>query len=63
MDLKFQDPVWNGCLGLAMLGVNINDIAIIAVKYVDYLCIIHNISESEETNSLKKYVFEYRLYI
>ena len=62
MDLKFQDSVWNGCLRLAMLSVNINDNAIIAVKYVHYLCVIHNISESEEINSLKNYVFEYRLY-
>ena len=35
---------------LTTLCVNINDIAIITVKNVDYRCIIHNISKPEEIN-------------
>ena len=33
---NFQDYVCNGCYDLAMLSVNINDIAIITDKNVDY---------------------------
>ena len=45
---EFQDSVCNGCHDLIMLSVNISDIAIITAKNVDYRCIIHNISKSEE---------------
>ena len=41
---KFQDFVCNGCHDLAMLCLNMSDMAIITVKNVDYRCIIHNIS-------------------
>ena len=47
---EFQDSVCNGCYDLTMLSVNITDIAIMAVKNVDYRCIIHNISKSETIN-------------
>ena len=36
-----------------MLTVDIDDIANITVKNVDYCCIIHNISKSEAINLLK----------
>ena len=39
---KFQDSVCNGCHHLTMLSVITSDIAIVTVKNVDYLCIIHN---------------------
>ena len=39
---KFQDSVCNGCHVLAMLSVDISDIAIITTKNIDYRCIIHN---------------------
>ena len=39
---KFQDSVCNGCHDLTMLSVITSDIAIVTVKSVDYLCIIHN---------------------
>ena len=42
--------IWRFCL-------NINDIAIITVKNVDYCCIIHN-SKSEAINSLQNSVLE-----
>ena len=34
---NFQDYEYNGCHDLAMLSVNINDIAIVTVKNVNYL--------------------------
>ena len=34
---NFQDYEYNGCHDLAMLSVNINDIAIVTVKNVSYL--------------------------
>ena len=45
---------------LAILSVNISDIAI---KNVYYCCIIHNISKSEAINLLKSSVPEDRGYI
>ena len=60
---KFQDYACNGYHDLTMLSVNINDIAIITVKNVDYCCIIHNISKSEAINLLKNSVLENRGYI
>ena len=59
-EFEFQDSVCNDCHDLTMLSVNINDIAIITVKNVDYCCIIHNISKSEAINFLKNYVHEDR---
>ena len=47
---KFQDSVYNGCHDLAMLSVNISDIAIISIKNIYYCCIIHNISKSKAIN-------------
>ena len=55
---KFQDSVCNGCHDLTMLSVNINDIAIITVKNVDYRCIIHNINKSEAINLLQNSLLE-----
>ena len=60
---KFQDYVCNGCHDLTVLSVNINDIAIITIKNVDYRCFIHNISKSEVINLLKNFVLEDRGYI
>ena len=45
-----------------ILSVNISDIAIIAVKNVDYRCIIYN-SKFEAIKLLKYYVLEVRGYI
>ena len=60
---KFQDSVCNGCHDLTMLSIIISDIAIVTVKNVDYLCIIHNISKSEATDLLKYSVVVDRGYI
>ena len=57
---KFQDYVCNSCHDLAMLSANISNIAIIAVKNVDYRCIAHNISKSKAINLLQNSVLEDR---
>ena len=59
----FHCSVCNGCHDLTILCLNISDIAIIAVKNVDYCCIIHNISKSEAINLLKKFLLEDHGYI
>ena len=59
----FQDSACNGSHDLTMLSVNIDVIAIITVKNVDYRCIIHNISKCEAINLLKNYILENRGYI
>ena len=55
---KFQDSVCNGCRDLAMLSLNISDIAIITAKNVYYRCIIRKISKFEAINLLKNSVLE-----
>ena len=60
---EFQDSVCNGCHDLTMLSVNISNVAIITIKNVDYRCIIHNISKSEEINLLKNSMLENREYV
>ena len=60
---KFQDFVYNRCHGLMMFCLNINDIDFIAVKEVDYCCIIHDISKSEAINLLKFCAWLLWLYI
>ena len=45
---QFQNFVCDGYYDLTMLCLNISDIAKIAIKRVDYGCIIHDISKSEE---------------
>ena len=39
--IKLQDCVCNGCHGLLMVCVNIDDIIIMTVQNVDYCCIMH----------------------
>ena len=60
---EFQDSVCNGCHDLLMFCPNINDIAIITVKNVDYRCIIHGISKCETINLLENSVLEHRAYM
>ena len=55
---KFQDYVCNACHDLTMLSFNISDITIMAVKNVDYRCIIHNIRKSETINLLESAALE-----
>ena len=53
---NFQDFVCNGCHYLAMLSVNISDIAIITIKDVYDGCVNYNITKSEVINLLKNCV-------
>ena len=46
-----------------MLNININDIAIINIKNVDYRCIVHNSSTSEAAKLVENSVIENCIYI
>ena len=60
---KYQDSAFDGCHDLTILPLNISNVTILTVKYVDYRCIIHNISKSAAINLLKTSVLEARGYI
>ena len=55
---KFQDYLCNGCHDLTMLCLNISDITIIAVKNVDYRCIIYKITKFEAIKLLENTLLE-----
>ena len=55
--LKFQDFLCNGCHNLAMLYLNICNIAIITVEGIDYCCILYDTSKSEAIPLLQTFVF------
>ena len=55
---KFQNSVCNCCHDLTLLCLNINNVAIITVKSVDYCFIIHGISKSEAIHLLKKSIID-----
>ena len=57
-EFKFQDSACNGCHDLMMLSLNISDIATVAVKGVDYYCIIHDITKSEAIRLLENSVHD-----
>ena len=63
LGFEFQDYVCNGCHDLAMLCLNISNIAIITVKGADYRCIIYDIIKSKAIRFLEKSVLEDRGYI
>lgn len=50
---RFQDFVCNGCHDLAISCLSISNIGIIAIKGVEYHCIIHKISKSEAFHLLE----------
>ena len=52
-EFKFQGSVCNGFHDLAIFCLNATDIAIIAVKCVNYHCIIYDISSSEAIHLLE----------
>ena len=51
---EFQYSVYNGCRDFSMLSVNLNNIAIITVKNVEYCCIIYNNKKSKAINFVLK---------
>ena len=60
---KFQDSICNSCRDVAMLCLNISSIINIAVKGLDYHCIIRDVSKSETIHLLDNYVLDDRSYI
>ena len=50
---RFQDFVCNGCHDLAISCLRLSNIGIIAIKGVEYRCIIHKISKSEAFHLLE----------
>ena len=60
---KFQDSICNSCRDVAMLCLNISSIINIAVKGLDYHCIIRDVSKSETIRLLDNYVLDDRSYI
>ena len=60
---KFQNYICNGCHDLTIWCFNVNNITIITVQNVDYLCIIHKISKSDTSNLLESAVLEKREYV
>ena len=49
---KFQPNAYNGYQGVLM-SMNLNDIAILNVRSIDYCCIINGISKSEPMGLLR----------
>ena len=47
---KFQSYVCNVCHDLLIMSVNLSDIAILKIEFIDYCCIISGISKSEAIN-------------
>ena len=43
--LKFQLDVYNGCHDVLMMSINLNNIAILNIRGVDYRCTINKIRE------------------
>ena len=43
---KFQSYICNGCHGLLMMSMNLNNIAILNIKNADYRCVVTGISKS-----------------
>ena len=63
LGFKFRNSVCNGCHHLAILYLNLSDIAIICVKNADCHCIILDISKSEAIHLLETSVLDDRGYI
>ena len=55
---KYQESVCNGCHGLIVLNLNISVVTVIPAEGVNYLCIIHGVSKSEEIRLLENYLFD-----
>ena len=48
-----QTDVCNGCHDARMMSINLNNIAILNIKGIDYHCIINGISKSDSVNLLQ----------
>ena len=50
---KFQPDVCTDCHDVLMIPVNLNDIAILNIRGVDYCCMINRINKSNAVNLLQ----------
>ena len=50
---KFQPDVWNRCHDVLMISINLDDIAILNIRGVDYRCVVNGISKSKTVNLLQ----------
>ena len=53
-EFKFQRSVFKGCHYILMMSMNLQEIGVLNIFSVDYLCIINEISKSEAINLFKK---------
>ena len=53
-EFKFQPSVFKGCHYILMMSMNLQEIGVLNIFSVDYLCIINEISKSEAINLFKK---------
>ena len=50
---KFQPDVCNRCHDVLMISINLDDIAILNIRGVDYRCVVNGISKSKTVNLLQ----------
>ena len=50
---KFQPNAYNGYQGVLMMSMNLNDIAILNVRSIDYCCIVNRISKDGSMGLLR----------
>ena len=53
-EFKFQPSVFKGCHYILMMSMNLQEIGVLNIFSVDYLCIVNEISKSEAINLFKK---------
>ena len=53
-EFKFQTSVFKGCQYILMMSMNLQEIGVLNIFSVDYLCIINEISKSEAIYLFKK---------
>ena len=58
MGYKFQPYLCNGCHAVLMMAYELENIAILNAKGVDYRCVLWNISRDEAVNRLSNSVLE-----
>ena len=49
---EFEPYVCNGCDNISMMVYDLENIAILNVKYVDYRCVLWNITKNDAINRL-----------
>ena len=49
---KYEPEVWNGCRDISMMVYELENIAILNIKGVDFRCVMWNINRSDAINGL-----------